>query len=236
LVPRQEKLALDGKHVSMTKRSQKTCIYCGKHADTRDHIPPKSFFPTPRPSDLITVPSCLACNRGFQLDDDYAQTVLLARHDVGGHPAVKQLLPTLIRGWERPRGKRLPLSIAETARSFSIYNEAGIFVGAAPAYAVSSVRIHRFIERMVRGLFFNELGYGLPAAYNVRVVLFLERIGNLVTEIGQVLSGMPIRRLGEGAFAYCWASADDDSNATVWVLTFYDRIAFAGLTADPSKR
>jgi hypothetical protein len=219
----------------MTIRPQKSCIYCGGDAETRDHIPPKSFFPTPRPSDLITVPSCGACNSGFQMDDDYAQKVLLAREDVSNHPVAQRLIPKLLRSWERPRGKALPISIARTARELPIYTSDGVVAGKTPAYGVSSTRMHRFVERTVRGLFFNEVGCVLPAAYDVGVVLFLERRASVLAEIGQSLAGKSIRRIGEGAFAYCWTSAPDDANATIWLFTFYDRIAFAGLTFDPFK-
>ena len=219
----------------MTTRPRNSCIYCDGDADTRDHIPPKSFFPTPRPSNLITVPSCAACNSGFQKDDDYAQTVLLAREDVSDHPAVHQLIPKLLRNWERPQGKALPISIARTAREFPVYTSDGGVVGKAPAYGISSTRMHRFVERMVRGLFFNEVGYALPAAYDVGVVLFLERRANVLAEIGQSLAGRRVRRIGEGAFAYCWASDPNDAKATICLFTFYDRIAFAGLTFERSK-
>ena len=107
---------------------RKPCIYCGKGADTRDHIPPKSFFAVPRPSDLITVPSCTACNHRFQLDDDYAQTVLVLRDDVSGHPAVKRLLRKLMRSWERPEGKGLPRSIVATTREVPIHTPAGVYI------------------------------------------------------------------------------------------------------------
>jgi hypothetical protein len=37
---------------------------------TRDHIPPKGIFPTPRSNDLITVPSCASCNRAACESDE----------------------------------------------------------------------------------------------------------------------------------------------------------------------
>jgi hypothetical protein len=49
------------------------CYLCGAKVDPtrhRDHIPPKAFFPTPRPADLITVPCCKPCNRAASLDDE----------------------------------------------------------------------------------------------------------------------------------------------------------------------
>ena len=36
---------------------------------TTEHVPPKSLFPKPRPSNLITVPSCESCNVRFAQDE-----------------------------------------------------------------------------------------------------------------------------------------------------------------------
>jgi hypothetical protein len=53
------------------------CIYCGiNEANERDHIPPKSFFPEPRPSNLITVPSCSKCNRDYGKIDEIVRNLL----------------------------------------------------------------------------------------------------------------------------------------------------------------
>ena len=50
---------------------KKSCIYCGNTEDlTKDHIPPKTLFPKPRPSNLITVPCCKNCNGSFSLEKD----------------------------------------------------------------------------------------------------------------------------------------------------------------------
>jgi hypothetical protein len=47
------------------------CAYCGAPSpETRDHIPPRGVFPSPRPGDLITVPSCRPCNQGASARDE----------------------------------------------------------------------------------------------------------------------------------------------------------------------
>ena len=48
------------------------CIYCQKNeATTDDHITLSGMYAEPLPSNLITVPACLACNREFMKDDEY---------------------------------------------------------------------------------------------------------------------------------------------------------------------
>ena len=48
--------------MSKAQMVAETCAYCGTAlATTRDHIPPKSIFPSPRAADLITIPSGVSC-------------------------------------------------------------------------------------------------------------------------------------------------------------------------------
>ena len=52
-------------------RRIENCYLCGSTADlTNDHVPPKSFFPPPRPKNLITVRCCKKCNHAYSLDDE----------------------------------------------------------------------------------------------------------------------------------------------------------------------
>lgn len=47
------------------------CIYCGKPANTREHVPSKTMLIEPFPENLPTIPACLACNNGFSADEEY---------------------------------------------------------------------------------------------------------------------------------------------------------------------
>lgn len=50
---------------------KQSCIYCGSKALTRDHVPPRLLLERPFPKNLLTVPSCLDCNRGASKDEEY---------------------------------------------------------------------------------------------------------------------------------------------------------------------
>lgn len=47
------------------------CVYCGKSATTRDHVPPRCLLEKPYPASLRTVPCCVQCNSAFSLDEQY---------------------------------------------------------------------------------------------------------------------------------------------------------------------
>ena len=49
----------------------KNCYLCNSTVNlTKDHIPPKNLFPSPKPTDLITVWCCKKCNEKFSLIDE----------------------------------------------------------------------------------------------------------------------------------------------------------------------
>lgn len=60
-----------GYYTNWEKCADNGCIYCGKQANTREHVPSKAFLIKPYPTDLPTVPACYECNNGFSEDEVY---------------------------------------------------------------------------------------------------------------------------------------------------------------------
>ena len=58
-------------YIQKNKRHESFCVYCGKNADTREHIPPKVFLDETLDSDYQIVPACFSCNNGFSEDELY---------------------------------------------------------------------------------------------------------------------------------------------------------------------
>ena len=52
------------------------CVYCGRRADSREHVPPRLLLEKPYPENLRTLPACRACNQGFSLDEQYFLVLL----------------------------------------------------------------------------------------------------------------------------------------------------------------
>ena len=60
------------------------CALCAKTRPvTREHIPPKNLFLTPRPTNSITVPVCELCNHSYHLDDEYFRVYVAAGAEPG---------------------------------------------------------------------------------------------------------------------------------------------------------
>lgn len=55
--------------VVYSKNTYTECIYCGKKADTREHVPSKVFLLEPLPENLPTLPACLECNNSYSHDE-----------------------------------------------------------------------------------------------------------------------------------------------------------------------
>lgn len=65
-----------GYYTSWDKSAKNGCVYCGKPANTREHIPSKAFLSEPYPEDLATIPACFDCNNGFSEDEKYVSCFL----------------------------------------------------------------------------------------------------------------------------------------------------------------
>ena len=65
-------------------KTVETCYACDEPATTKEHVPPKSFFPEAHRDNLITVPSCALHNNANSLDVEYARNIISTSHGVNG--------------------------------------------------------------------------------------------------------------------------------------------------------
>ena len=125
-------------------KKQGVCVYCGFVGDiTDDHIPPENLFSKPRPDNLIKVPSCERCNRGFSRDDEYFRLMLIMREDVGLHPEYERLWPTVYRSLKRPEAQGFKTALLENLALRDVQTPGGLYVGRLPTYHVDLKRLDR---------------------------------------------------------------------------------------------
>lgn len=218
---------------------KKRCIYCGKIANSADHIPPKSIFPKPRPNNLQTVPSCVKCNRGFQADDDCFMQVLPSRHDVGQNPAALQIMEAAIRNLQRSEAAGFRRTFLQRISEVELFTEGGIYLGRTLQTDIDFQRLESVARRTVRGLYFKWKGVPLPKKSPITVYLdigfaqlrddaeksLLNLVGKLQNESPLVVNPHVFKCWRKDAIGAEWASA--------WFLLFFNSIWFLCLTEPP---
>lgn len=201
----------------MRKERQK-CYLCNKRrADTKDHVPPKSLFPYPKPSDLISgLPCCKKCNQSYSMDEEYFRDnlVLTAKPS----PAVKQL-------WEKARISciRRPaklVSINKRIKRLNLVTEKGVYVGTNPGLEFSKPRTDRVIKKIIKGLFFHHTGRVMPSTV---------RIDDIYLNPDDIFKNLFIRKMFEerkwiDIFYYAFLIERDSVESGfwwMWWLVFY---------------
>ena len=228
--------------VPIPKKARQLCIYCQQNeADTRDHVPGKSLFPKPRPTNLISVPACESCNKGFHLDDDYFR--LLSMAEMVGDNSSAQVVRTITRGsLDRPEAAKFLLELRSKTEIAEVTTAEGIFTGEkARLLNFDRARIRRIIKRYVRGLFYEETGRPLPLEVEFEAhfigelemdpLIYKEASEKLLFQIDKI----PMKQIGD-TFSYSTKLFDEDSIASLWKLQFFGGLVFYSWTyTKPSK-
>jgi hypothetical protein len=133
-----------------------TCYYqgCQHRGTTKEHIPPKAFFPKDQREQLLTVPSCELHNNAKSTDDIY----VLAHICLNSSPSnrsrevfVERVVPQL--GYNREAMKK-------TLLADSIPHASG-----AVSYKVDSTRFDRFFTALSFGIVYKACRGSLRAGY-----------------------------------------------------------------------
>lgn len=199
------------------KREDEDCYLCGSPAESRDHIPPRGLFPTPRPSNLLTVPACLRCNHDRSLDDEYFRLIVSAGSQDSPQSTVLLHQRIIPRMREKPA---LALDFLKSFRPVAIHNEGGVHMGNEPVFTFDRTRIQTVIDKIVRGLFFKHAKHRLADDYLVEEFYYCPPIE---ASLQQAILELPLINIGDGAvFSYRYHIASEGSSESFWFLMFYN--------------
>ncbi|MFO1000723.1 MAG: hypothetical protein U0936_10310 [Planctomycetaceae bacterium] len=223
--------------------SRKVCVYCGKNGRlTNDHVPPQNLFLKPRPNDLITVPACETCNRGASKDDEYFRLMLAIRQDAGNTGPAQHLWPTIERSLKRSQAHGMTMSLLNATQLNDVETEAGVFLGAVPTYSVDSARLRSVVERITRGLYYNQFGKPLPYRDEVRVYSDDDlradpNLKRLLADLITKTTCSPNHKVGDGAvFNYWCKRVVGHETASSWVTCFFQCVFFVSFNLAPELR
>ena len=207
------------------KKTPAPCFNCGAPSETRDHVPPKGVFPTPRPKQLITVPACRKCNNVTKLDDEYFRWLVAT---LGDQTASSD---ALINERILPRFKQNPAllhSIMQKSTVVDVFSPGGIWLERRPAFNFDRPRIQRVVEKIVRGLYFHEFGERLTDA---RVEDFVLNPDQLSNEDKEYVTSLPVRQVAPDVFSYrCERDPEDPRHSGWFLMFFYPKTLFFTMT------
>jgi hypothetical protein len=191
---------------------------------TRDHVPPRSLFSSrPGPDDLITVPSCYFCNRGASKHDEYFNLVMKLGIDRNRFPNENADSVDTVKNLAMPERLGFARFLLQRYRTNP------------SRFVVDRDRVGVVLRRIVRGLFYREIGMRLPEFVPFQFVSIEDQ-----PRKAAVLSGVTAslarnqQAIGGGIFRYAFAQcALPDPFVSAWLLSFYDHRRFFCFTSNP---
>ncbi|MXW77787.1 MAG: hypothetical protein F4Z57_02130 [Gemmatimonadetes bacterium] len=125
------------------------------------------------------------------------------------------------RGWRR--------AFYDTVKQVDVQTPAGIYLGKTGAFDVDLDRVTRVVARIVRGLYYHQLGNRLSTeteveAFAVDGLADLDEDGRkAVATIASPVMTAPEQIVGDQqTFRYQFRAVPEEPEATAWLLTFYD--------------
>lgn len=201
---------------------QGECVYCGEWRElTRDHVPPRCLFSKPRPSNLVTVPCCVPCNRDVQKQDEYFRIAITTGIDAAKFPRENADSVRAIKSLSRPASLGFARKILQSYER----NPAGLHI--------EFKRLEIVLHRIVRGLFYHHTNIRLPASISfgccpIDGPLNIAPFGR---EMINRLEGT-LKTIGDGKFRYAFEQDGlPDPFETSWLMRFYDNRTFFCVTA-----
>jgi hypothetical protein len=211
------------------------CVYCGAVGVVeKEDVIPKCLFPTPRPNDLVKVPSCRPCNAAKSKDDDYLRDFLVSDISTGSHPVAQSLFHQKVLSSVRQNSSDFARIAVSDGKLAPYRTREGLYLGHAYSIPLDDVRLHRIFGTIVRGLYFKANGVRIPDAY----VFNAGRIDSLAfnrdwPQLSKIGFNGPYK-IGDGIFTCIWMKADIDPFLTSWWLFFYDSIGIF-ITSEKSE-
>jgi len=124
------------------------CYMCAAEATTREHVPPRSFFPLGYRDGLVTVPSCPKHNNDSSADVEYVRNVIVCAYPV--NEVGLSLAPKTLRSFNRSPGL--------FAHTFEEWWPVLTPQGGSGAFRLKMARFERVMEAIAHGLYYREEG------------------------------------------------------------------------------
>lgn len=124
------------------------CYMCAQPASTREHVPPRSFFPRGKRTNIWTVPSCPTHNLDNHLDVEYVRNVIAIQ--LGTNATAEQILEAAKRSWD--------YSPALFARTFHDIEAVILQAQETGAFPLDLDRVKSVVSALAHALAYRDFG------------------------------------------------------------------------------
>ena len=195
------------------------CYCCNNDTISREHLPPRCIFPSPRPSNMITVPSCDKHNLEKSKDDEYFRWFIATACAEKSPLAYQLLKEKVIRGLRR-KPKLLNEIMHNSIKNIDIYSKGGIWLRRRPGFKYDKNRILRIIKLLCKGLYYYHFNKRIINFYKFAFEFNPELDKNAIDEI----TNLKLYNIGKGdIFSYRYYRKNiDDKDTCLWFLMFYN--------------
>jgi hypothetical protein len=222
------------------------CVYCGAHEETRDHVPPRGIFAgllgIGFSGNLVTVPSCRACNNAESKDDDYFRQVMVALETIEGATVPSPVVEVIRRSVQRgeKHGFRTPLHLlARNAHKVWVWAADSSRAQLKTAVEIEWPRVRRTALRIARGLYWHHTGHRVPDHFEVSVysegerASFTQEQQDFWHEMAMdTLKGIKVV-VHPDAFMYAINTVSADPRIATLVFVIYRKVIFLCMVSPP---
>ncbi|MBD3366016.1 hypothetical protein GF360_01590 [candidate division WWE3 bacterium] len=194
------------------------CYLCGSTENlTRDHIPPKGFFPPNKRYNLVTVSCCGDCHKVLSLDDEAFRIFTTAQINRSSEGA--WIWKNKVMGSSFKRSPKLKENVKKSLIRTNLTDAQGL---QHSAITIPVERAEKFLIRLTKGLIVHHRPEINPINKKYKVTM-LKPTQDL---IDNTLNKFRYAEIGDGVFRYWRAYNNDEEFIYVWVYVFYDGAMF----------
>ncbi len=214
------------------------CVICtAAPAVEQAHIPGRMFFADPLPDNLITVPTCKACNAGVKHDEEYLRVFLTALRGHTPGQAIQDVHARVMRQLDhRPGLRRHFLNNSELRPEADEDGAVTLALHTRP----DSGRLRHVLSNYARGL--HAWSTGTPAPPDA--LLSIERIFHMQTRPAEywepmlaardfVAAGTVTARGAGGEFRVAFRELRAGDLLSAMVMEFWASFAYVALVCRP---
>lgn len=213
----------------MSKKNR-ICYLCGKdNADTREHMPPKSFFTKETRSNnyfnLITVPAHKQCNNIFSDSDEKMRNLVVI---TSGSPAAKNMMKNKVMPSYNRNKKPILDAVKNVSQNFFVDPRKGFPI------SIEEKLIKQFMVRLTKAMHYHRYEKAIRSDLEFDIIVFPQNNSpDYLTELHSknIISEKLIKEneilVGTEFKAQYFYVKEDDLEAILCLAHFYQSLAFA---------